>query len=228
MSSEHDLILEDVDADGALLETFDAVSSTTRADLLRGAAVGGGALLAAFAVPGVAQGGRSHANDIAILNYALALEYLQSSFYREALRLKTLRGKLLRQARVVGAHERAHVDALQKALGRAAIKRPFFNFRGTTEDAAAFRKTAVAFEDLGTAAYKGQAPNIQSKGYLAAAIAIHSVEARHAAWIRRLAGVVPAPDAFDEPVTKSEAGRLVASTHFIVRLRANTPPPFTG
>ena len=55
-----------------------------------------------------------------------------------------------------------------------------------------FRRTAVAFEDLAVAAYKGQAPLIQRRAYLVPALAIHTVEARHAAWIRRLAGFTPA------------------------------------
>ena len=42
-------------------------------------------------------------------------------------------------------------------------------------------KLAAAVENLGASAYLGQAPNIQSKEILAAALAIHTIEARHAA-----------------------------------------------
>jgi hypothetical protein len=131
----------------------------------------------------------------------------------------------------VGAHERAHVVALRKALGRAATKQPKFDFRGVTENEAAFRRTAVAFEDLATAAYKDQAPRIQSKHFLASAIQIHSVEARHAAWIRRLAGRVPAPDAFDQPLPRTQVIRIVADTRFVtspVNTLGRTQPKFTG
>ena len=55
-------------------------------------------------------------------------------------------------------------------LGSRAVKRPRFDFRGATEDAERFRKTAVAFEDLAVAAYKAQAPLIQSRAYLVAAL----------------------------------------------------------
>ena len=96
------------------------------------------------------------------------------------------------------------MKAFREVLGSRAVKRPRFDFRGATEDADRFRKTAVAFEDLAVAAYKAQAPLIQSRAYLVPALAIHSVEARHAAWIRRLAGEVPAADAFDEPRSKRE------------------------
>jgi hypothetical protein len=113
-------------------------------------------------------------------------------------------------------------------LGSAAVKRPFFDFRGATEDPARFRKTAVAFEDLAVAAYKGQAPLLSSKAFLMAALAIHSVEARHAAWIRRLAGFLPAAKPFDQPLTKGRTLQLVSSTHFIVQTRGRGSPRFTG
>ena len=103
---------------------------------------------------------------------------------------------------MVGAHERAHVKAFREVLGADAVKRSRFDFRGATENEDRFRRTAVAFEDLAVAAYKSQAPLIQSRAYLVPALAIHTVEARHAAWIRRLAGFTPAPDAFDEPRSK--------------------------
>jgi hypothetical protein len=170
-------------------------------------------------------------SDIAILNYALTLEYLQDSFYTEAERKKALSGSSARLARVVGAAERAHVKALKGVLGTAAVKRPFFDFRGVTEDEPKFVRTAVAFEDLGTAAYKGQAPNIQSPDVLAAAVGIHSVEARHAAWIRYIAGVLPAGHAFDKGKSKAATLRLVASTKFIVdepRTKAKRKPKYTG
>jgi lipoprotein-anchoring transpeptidase ErfK/SrfK len=116
-----------------------------------------------------------------------------------------LRGELKRQADTVGGHERAHVRAFRVVLGSKAIKRPHFDFGGATEGSDAFRRTAVAFEDLAVAAYKGQAPHIRSRAYLASALAIHSVEARHAAWIRRLAGKPPVAGPFDEPLSRTAA-----------------------
>ena len=154
-------------------------------------------------------------SDVAILNFALALEYLQASFYTEAERIGALHGAVKHQAEVVGAHERAHVKAFKQLLGGKAIKEPRFNFHGVTESQDAFRRTAVAFEDLAVAAYKGQAPMITSRSYLAGAIGIHSVEARHAAWIRRLAGFLPAAKAFDDPLDAHHVVEIVNSTHFV-------------
>jgi len=100
-----------------------------------------------------------------------------------------------------------------------------------TQDPQTFRSTAVAFEDLAVEAYKYQLPHIHSPAYLAAAVSIHSVEARHAAWIRRLAGVLPAATAFDHSLAPNKVDKLVVSTHFIVarpRMKADAAPKFTG
>jgi Ferritin-like domain len=224
-----DLTVEELDQDGAICEALARVSGDSRAEFLRKATVGGAALLGALAMPPA--GDSASRNDVDILNYALTLEYLQASFYTETERIGALRGKAVEATRVVGAVERAHVQALRATLGRAAVKRPRFNFRGTTEDETKFLKTAVAFEDLAVAAYKAQAPLIDSKAVLAVAISIHSVEARHAAWMRRLFEIVPAAHAFDDALSKPEVSRIVASTRFIASTRGTVRkgrPRFTG
>jgi hypothetical protein len=227
-----------LDRDGALGEALaratdsDSDATTTRAGALRAAGVGGAALLAAFAgrtaTAGAAAAPGSARRDRDILNYALTLEYLQASFYSEVERLGAVTGALGHQARVVGGHERAHVKAFREVLGHHAIRRPRFDFGGATEDAERFRKTAVAFEDLAVAAYTAQAPRIHSRPYLASALAIASVEARHAAWIRRLARIVPAAGAFDEPRSRASTLAVVDRTHFVVETRSRRRPKFTG
>ncbi len=226
-----DLEFGELDQDGAIAEAVGQVWGDSRADFLRKAVFGSGVLLSglsAAASPAQAKVGKT---DKSILNYALVLEYLQADFYSEAERLKTLKGQTARQARVVGAHERSHVKALRGVLGRDAVKRPSFNFRGVTESPGAFRRTAVAFEDLSVAAYAGQAPRIESKPYLVAALGILSVEARHASWIRRIAGREPAARAFDEPRPKSEVLKLVRATRFVssgARTTGKRSPRYTG
>ena len=228
-----ELLWRDIDVDGALAETEASMTRWTRAGVLR---AGAGVLTGALAGPAAAAWGagkdRPDRGDRAILNYALTLEELQAAFYTETERAGSLRGATARQARVVGAHERAHVKAFRETLGRYAIRKPAFDFRGVTEDPDAFLRTAVAFEDLAVAAYKGQAPSIRSKEYLAAAISIHSVEARHAGRIRRLAGRLPVSGAFDEPLPAKEVRRVVASTRFVTSRPKTTSkkgkPRFTG
>jgi hypothetical protein len=224
--------LDDFDVDGAVRETCERLPRETRSGFLSTAARTGAAVLGGLALRPAVAAASSSSNDVAILNFALALEYLQASFYTEAERIGALHGAVAHQANVVGVHEREHVKAFKSVLGSAAIKQPSFNFHGVTENPKAFRSTAVAFEDLATAAYKEQAPKIKSQTYLAAALAIHSVEARHAAWIRRLAGFLPAAKAFDEPLSDQRVVNIVNSTHFVTlqdpSMSARTSPGFTG
>jgi ferritin-like protein len=219
-----------IDRDGALAETRRRAERTVSRRSLLGLVLVGTGAIAAARVPAAAAAGLS-ASDIDILNYALVLEYLQASFYTEAERSGALSGKTAAAARVVGATERAHVKAFHQLLGPQAVKRPTFDFKGTTEQQRPFLKTAVAFEDLAVAAYKGQAPKLQSNAVLAAAVGIHSVEARHAAWMRELFGITPAVRAFDQPASRASINRIVASTHFIVskpHMKAKKKPKYTG
>jgi hypothetical protein len=214
------MTLEVVDADGAIREAADQLGSDTRGSFLRKAAVGGGSLLAG----GVLMGGlpsladaatKSKANDVKILNYALTLEYLESAFYNEAVAKGALSGNLLAAAQVVQKHENAHVKALKKALGSAAVKKPKFDFKGTTTDQAKFLQTAVVLENTGVAAYSGQAANIKQAAVIQAAVSILTVEARHAAHFNDLAGKSSAPRSFDVPKSKRAVLSAVNSTGFI-------------
>ena len=228
--------LAEVDRDGAIAEAMDNLErfADTRASFLRKAAlaaggvVGGGAALGALAAPA----GAATSGDVAILNYALTLEYLEAAFYTEAGQMGALSGVLGSFARIVGAHERAHVAALKKALGSAAVAKPSFDFKGTTENEAAFRKTAQVLEDTGVMAYAGQAPLIDSDAVLGAALAIHTVEARHASWIRHLNGAPPAPVAFDKSLTMTQVLAAVTATGFITQAApmaaSGGSPSFTG
>ncbi len=230
---QFDLALSDIDSDGALQEAVGQLP--TRGGFLARAATGGGAVLFGGLGLGAASASASakaSKSDVAILNFALTLEYLQAAFYTQAERVGALHGALAEQARVVGAHERAHVRGFRAVLGSKAVKEPSFNFHGVTDSPKSFRPTAVAFEDLAVGAYKEQLPKIESKEYLATAVAIHSVEARHAAWIRRLAGFVPAEHAFDEPLSDPKTIGIVNSTHFVSLhppvTNAHGKPGFTG
>ena len=209
--------LDVLDADGALRETAAAAAGDTRAGFLAKAGLLGGGLVgaAALGAPELA-GAATRKSDIAILNYALTLEYLEAAFYTEAEKRGALSGELADFAIVVGAHERAHVQGLKAALGRKAVKKPKFNFQGTTTDPARFAATAQTLEDTGVAAYAGQAPKVKADAILRAALAIHTVEARHASWIRDLNGAPPAPLGFDNPLSKAKVLAAVKKTGFIV------------
>jgi Ferritin-like domain len=226
------LTLAEVDADGALQETAAAAFPGTRAAFLKrsvGAAMVGVAGL--FAADSADAAVAKTKNDIAILQFDLVLEYLQSGLYTEAERLGALTPKTLGWARVVGAHERAHLAAIKGLLGRKLVPSPSFNYGNVTANEQAFIRTAVGFEDLTAALLKWQAPRIDSRSIVAAAVTLHSVETRHAAWIRHLIGLQPAAQAFDKPASQRKMARLIASTRFVAsrpRLAGRTRPRVSG
>jgi hypothetical protein len=216
----HDIAtLEEVDRDGAVREAADAVRGDTRASFFRKGGILAGVGLAAAVPGGIALAQGTPKSDVKILNYALTLEYLEAAFYAEAIAAGKLDGVTATFARVTGAHEDAHVAALQKALGSAAVKRPQFDFKGTTGSETTFLRTALTLEDTGVAAYQGQAGRIKSPAVLASAGAILAVEARHAAWVRDIIGAgqspSPAPEAFSKPLSMKEVLDAVGQTGFI-------------
>ncbi len=77
----------------------------------------------------------------------------------------------------------------------------------------------MALEDTGVAAYAGAAPSIANKKTLAAALSVHSVEARHAAWIRNIIGKGSAPlrprSRSMRAMTKAQVLKVVTGTGFI-------------
>jgi hypothetical protein len=210
----------DVDTDGALEETFAAVAGDDRAGFLRKAAFGGAAAIGAGSLAGLLPSIANAAtpkSDVAILNFALTLEYLEAAFYAGArANAGIFKGDTRNFVDVVAKHEAVHVTFLKKALGSAAVKKPTFDFKGTNNtDQKTFEATAQLLEDTGVMAYAGQVGNIKTKSILAAAASIHSVEARHAAWMRHIRQIAPAPQAFDPAKTKAQILAAVGKTGFI-------------
>ena len=198
---------------------------TSRCDLFAKAATTLGAVATAPAVLSLvsteAFGQALPAQVVEVLNFALTLEYLEAEFYQIALRRPNLiPGRYRTVFAQIGKHEVAHVRTLSGALGPAAIAKPQFDFTGRGQfpdvfsNFATFAAVANTFEDLGVAAYKGQAANLQGTPVLTTALQIHSVEARHAAEVRRVRGTFGWDGAFDQPLTKAQV--LAAAGPFIV------------
>jgi hypothetical protein len=140
------------------------------------------------------------AGDLGIVNYALTLEYLEAAFYGDVAKSGLFKGEQLALIESIGKNEEAHVAALSataKKLGTPA-KAPKATF--PLDDAKSVLDLAATVENLGAAAYLGQAGNIEDPTILAAALSIHSVEGRHAALLNILTGKQPTPDgAFAQP-----------------------------
>lgn len=143
--------------------------------------------------------------DLGIVNYALTLEYLETAFYDAVAKSGLFKGGDLELIKSFGADEAAHVKALEataKKLGTPA-KAPKTEF--PLDDAKSVLGLAATVENLGAAAYLGQAANIESEEILAAALSIHTVEARHAAALNTLIGESIVPDgAFAKPAAMEE------------------------
>jgi hypothetical protein len=139
--------------------------------------------------------------DVGILNYALTLEYLETAFYEEVVKSGLFKGKELAVLKKFGAEEKQHVEALHGTvmkLGGKPAPKPKAEF--PLKSAKSVAELAGTVENLGAAAYLGQAGNIESPEVLAAALSIHTVEARHAATLNTLLGLSITPDgAFGSP-----------------------------
>lgn len=143
--------------------------------------------------PGMSNGGLSFGTgDVAILNYAYALEQLEAAFYTRVA-MSFFSGATDTEKALltdIRNHEVAHREFFKAAITAAGatplpgleVDFSSINFG----DRASVLNTAKTFEDLGVSAYNGAGRYITNTDYLTLAGKIVSVEARHAAFIRDL------------------------------------------
>jgi rubrerythrin len=199
----------------------------TRRDVLAGSAkLGGGALALSMAGAGAGAAagqddGGEGPSDVDILNYALTLEKLEATLYARGLEMfsedefestqfaeqfsDTLQFSTYNYFEAIRNHEQTHVEQLTaviEQLDGEPVSGLEFEFPyENTDEYVALAQTA---ENLGVAAYAGVAPMIDSDEILAAALSIHSVEARHAGYLNTLNRKIPFPNAFDEAKSMDE------------------------
>ena len=153
--------------------------------------------------------------DLAIVNYALKLEYLEAEFYAKVIESGAIKDpKIASAAKSIKSNEDEHVAALKataKKLGGPAAKAPKTDFTSVLESPPEkILETAATVENLGAAAYLGQADKIKSKEVLAAALSIHTVEGRHAALLNFVTGKTITPDGpFAKPASMDEVLKQV-------------------
>jgi hypothetical protein len=194
------------------VEVIEESEDLSRSDVILKGALAAGAVYGTFMVgPYVRKAlAMSGGSDVDILNFALTLEFLESTFYEEAKTRAKASGELKSLVGLLAGDEQQHVEALTatiKQLGGKPVVEPKFNF--DYSDTAGFLKLAQTFEDTGVSAYNGAGPMIKSKEVLGAAGSIVQVEARHAAAIRLQNKEEPAPEAFDPSLDEAQVLKAV-------------------
>ena len=167
--------------------------------------------------------------DFGVLNYAYALEQLESAFYTQVLAtpysgMNSAEREILTDIR---DNEIAHREFFKAALGKKAIPALQVNFTSINFNSRdSVLKTAHTFEDTGTSAYNGAGQLLKNPEFLLIAGKIVSVEARHVATIRDLLQPMSAFFAGDDvtdPATGLDPARLPAQVLPLVAPYIRTP-----
>ncbi|MGI8729451.1 MAG: ferritin-like domain-containing protein [Solirubrobacteraceae bacterium] len=184
------------------LATIKIHGVTRQAFLMRSALAAGAAYGALSATPYITKAlAQDEVDDVAILNFALTLEYLEAEYYMLGVKqVNGLSGDEKKLATELRDNEIEHVDALKATVEKlegTPVDKPEFDFGNAFSSRDSFLKTSNTLEDTGVSASNGAGPLIESGEVLSAAGSIVQVEARHAALVRLLRNEPPAPQAFD-------------------------------
>ena len=202
-----------------IIQNSEATPASNSAAILTGAALLGGAAL--FASPKAARAQTKSTipyneaifgtatGDVKILNYALALEALETDLYVQALQRLTTGGTnalgqtitglnqsessaAVQYLRQFGKVELSHRNFLNGALGSASIlaagnaldgAKFDFGFASNSTTVASVVNVVRDAEETGVQAYIGVIPQFTTATYLQTAAAIEGTEARHSAVI---------------------------------------------
>ncbi|OAL38773.1 hypothetical protein AYO20_01979 [Fonsecaea nubica] len=198
-----------------------------------------------LAHPVTKRGGGFSEVDITILQFALTLEHLENTFYKEAFSSFKLQDfvnagfdeAFFLNLEFIASDESAHVEFLIAAIESAGV-RPVqpcqYSFPVT--DVASFVTVSAILESVGTSAYLGAAPFIGSRDILSVAASIMATEALHTSSQRSSLGAIAAPSPFTTTWTNGEPFKpldpnsvFTIASQFIVSCPADNPPlPFTA
>jgi len=165
---------------------------------LSGAAV---ALLAGRDALAAAETGGYPANDVAILNTALAAELEAIAAYGVGAGSGLLKGGVLTLATTFQGHHKQHADVLAgtvtKLGGKAVAAKAQYNFPvETLKTQTDVLRFAAGLEKGAVSAYLGAVPLFKDRELAKAAASILGDEAMHWAVLRQAIGEEPVPAAF--------------------------------
>lgn len=182
----------------------------------------------------------ARANDIKVLNYALTAEHFEAALYKygnAAFNASWTTTNSVYNASStkalfldIGRNEAAHVTLLAAVIeqyGGEAVPPCVYNFTALNT-LTKYGDAAIVVEDVGVSAYAGANNAISDDTLSQVAATILSYEARHAAVLRKIAGlspfVVPADNA-DKAQTPYDVVQILLGTGFIVSCPAEIDLP---
>jgi hypothetical protein len=165
----------------------------------------------------LAQGDSPFAGDVEVLNLLLALENLETAFYRDGVGLYAFGSDgfgndIGAWLTAIGKHEKTHVSMLSQiitGLGGTAAAEATYDFGHT--DAQSFLMTAAAIENLVVSAFNSAGRYLVDLGLITAAASILAVEGRHAAYLNLITGSGPFPDALDPSQSPDDVQKAIDS-----------------
>ncbi len=216
---------------GGAIVFLPAVMTACKDDVVVNPPTGGGNTLTPGAGPAVTI---DFANgDIAVLQFAFALEQLEADFYTRAVAGAGSAGYSTAEMQVledVKGHEITHRDFLKSTLGGNGQFTLTPTYPGVDfGNRMSVLTTAKTFEDLGVAAYNGAAQYLKDVNYLLVAGKIVSVEARHASAIRDLLAPKTgdfAPQSFDDAFSPGKVATAAQGFIYDKVVLGNAPTTF--
>ncbi|KAH8916628.1 hypothetical protein BT69DRAFT_758055 [Atractiella rhizophila] len=155
--------------------------------------------------------------DSQILNFALSLEYLEHSFYTQALKKFSAnafaqggyKSSVRRKLQTMHREEGEHIEFLKGILGSDALKPCTYKFN--IKDVKQVMTLNRIFTGVGVSAYITSSALLDAHAYVRAAASILSVEARQASWSANLIDGEAFPTGFDSALSLAGVASLAKS-----------------
>ncbi len=170
--------------------------------------------------------------DVALLNYLYILKQVTSAFYTQAVSTPYFGiSKSENELQIdLRDQEMVHREFFKSLLGTNAVKVIATQLSSVTfADKANFLKHAMILEDLSTGAYIGTAKVFKKSEYIMATCKIGTVDARHASYVRDIAGhnaLAPTDGSALEPIVAPLAGMVILEKYIETKFDRSKLPTF--